>query len=107
MPPPKISVILPTYSRRHVLPRTIASVLAQDEKDFELIIVDDCSTDDTGAYLASLGDPRIAERGEIRAGIVGRAVVDDDQFEIFFVLRQNARNRARQDMPAAIGRQDH
>src|SRR5665213_241842 len=59
MPPPKISVILPTYSRRHVLPRTIASVLAQDEKDFELIIVDDCSTDDTGAYLASLGDPRI------------------------------------------------
>jgi glycosyltransferase involved in cell wall biosynthesis len=59
MPPPKISIILPTYNRRHVLPRTIASVLAQDEKDFELIIVDDCSTDDTGAYLASLGDPRI------------------------------------------------
>jgi GT2 family glycosyltransferase len=41
------------------LPRTIASVLGQDEKDFELIIVDDCSTDDTAAYLASLGDPRI------------------------------------------------
>jgi glycosyltransferase involved in cell wall biosynthesis len=57
--PPKISVILPTYCRRHVLPRTIASVLAQDEQDFELIIVDDCSTDDTGAYLASLSDPRI------------------------------------------------
>ncbi len=59
MPSPKISIILPTYSRRHVLPRTIASVLAQDEKDFELIIVDDCSPDDTGAYLASLSDPRI------------------------------------------------
>lgn len=57
--PPKISVVLPTYSRRHVLPRTIASVLAQDEPDFELIIVDDCSIDDTGAYLASLSDPRI------------------------------------------------
>ena len=56
---PKISVILPTYGRRHVLPRTIASVFAQDEKDFELIVVDDCSKDDTGAYLASLTDPRI------------------------------------------------
>lgn len=56
---PKISVLLPTYSRRRILPRTIASVFAQDEKDFELIIVDDCSVDDTGTYLASLNDPRI------------------------------------------------
>lgn len=56
---PKISVILPTYSRRRVLPRTIASVLAQDETDFELVIVDDCSIDDTRQYLASLTDPRI------------------------------------------------
>jgi glycosyltransferase involved in cell wall biosynthesis len=59
MKSPKISIILPTYSRRHILPRTIASVFAQEEKDFELIIVDDCSVDDTGTYLASLSDPRI------------------------------------------------
>jgi glycosyltransferase involved in cell wall biosynthesis len=59
MPSPKISVILPTYNRRHLLPRTIASVMAQDETDFELIIVDDCSRDDTTVYLASLADPRI------------------------------------------------
>jgi glycosyltransferase involved in cell wall biosynthesis len=56
---PKISVVLPTYGRGHVLPRTIASVLAQDESDFELIVVDDCSVDDTGVYLTSLTDPRI------------------------------------------------
>lgn len=56
---PRISVIVPTYNRRHVLPRTIASVLAQDAADFELIVVDDCSTDDTRAYLQSLTDPRI------------------------------------------------
>jgi glycosyltransferase involved in cell wall biosynthesis len=42
-----------------VLPRTVASVLAQDEADFELIIVDDASTDDTRSYLATLADPRI------------------------------------------------
>lgn|GEM_PF-1154849 len=57
--PPKISVILPTYNRRTILPRTIASVIGQDEPDFELIVIDDCSTDDTAAYLDSLDDPRI------------------------------------------------
>ena len=56
---PKISIILPTYSRRRILERTIASVFAQSEKNFELIVVDDCSTDDTAAYLTSLTDERI------------------------------------------------
>jgi glycosyltransferase involved in cell wall biosynthesis len=59
MMPPKISIILPTYSRRRILPRTIGSVFAQGEKNFELIVVDDCSVDDTSTYLASLNDPRI------------------------------------------------
>jgi glycosyltransferase involved in cell wall biosynthesis len=56
---PKISVIISTYNRRQVLPRAVASVLAQDEQGFELIVVDDGSTDDTQVYLASLKDPRI------------------------------------------------
>ena len=89
---PRISVVVPTYNRRHVLPRTIGSVLAQDEPDFELIVVDDCSTDDTRSYLQSLTDPRIrlvaaARNGgtaaarnlgleEARADIV--ALLDDD-----------------------------
>ena len=59
MSSPKVSILLPTYNRSRILPRTIGSVLAQDEKDFELIVVDDCSIDDTSAYLASLDDPRI------------------------------------------------
>lgn len=59
MTPPKISVVLPTYSRRRILQDAIASVLAQDEQDFELIIVDDCSVDDTQSYLKTLTDPRI------------------------------------------------
>ena len=59
MPSPKISIILPTHNRRRVLERTIASVFAQDEKNFELIVVDDCSTDDTVTYLRSLTDERI------------------------------------------------
>ena len=59
MPSPKVSILLPTYNRRRILPRTIASVFSQDEQDIELIIVDDRSSDETGVYLASLNDPRI------------------------------------------------
>ncbi|MDR3572026.1 MAG: glycosyltransferase family 2 protein, partial [Candidatus Pacebacteria bacterium] len=59
MPSPKISIILPTHNRRRVLERTIASVFAQDEKNFELIVVDDCSTDDTVTFLRSLTYERI------------------------------------------------
>src|SRR5215467_798370 len=54
-----ISVVLTTYDRRHRLPRAIASVLAQDDVRFELIVVDDASRDGTPDYLATLADPRI------------------------------------------------
>src|SRR5216683_243093 len=56
---PDISVVLATYDRRHSLPRAIASVLAQDDARFELIVVDDASRDGTPDYLATLADPRI------------------------------------------------
>src|SRR5215471_4670062 len=54
-----ISVVLATYDRRRTLPRAIASVLAQDDVRFELIVVDDASRDGTSSYLATLTDPRI------------------------------------------------
>jgi glycosyltransferase involved in cell wall biosynthesis len=54
-----ISVVLTTYNRRQSLPRAVGSVLAQEGVDFELIIVDDASTDDTQSYLATLTDPQI------------------------------------------------
>jgi glycosyltransferase involved in cell wall biosynthesis len=56
---PQVSVILPTYNRARTLPRAVASVLAQDMADFELIVVDDGSTDRTAAWLAEQSDPRI------------------------------------------------
>lgn len=54
-----ISVILPTYNREEMLPRSIDSILEQTFQDFELIVVDDASTDDTTAVIDQYDDPRI------------------------------------------------
>ncbi|MDA3883100.1 MAG: glycosyltransferase family 2 protein [Bacteroidales bacterium] len=53
------SIIIPTYNRFHILPRTIASVLAQTYTDWECIIVDDGSTDETKNLIDLYDDPRI------------------------------------------------
>ncbi|HUA33242.1 MAG TPA: glycosyltransferase family 2 protein [Candidatus Binataceae bacterium] len=58
---PQVSVIIPTYNRHAMLREAIASVLAQPDVDFELIIVDDGSTDGTSRLLGELTkrDPRL------------------------------------------------
>ncbi|WKN44445.1 glycosyltransferase family 2 protein [Tunicatimonas pelagia] len=53
------SIIIPTYNRANTLPRAIKSVLAQTYGNFELIIVDDGSTDDTEAVVKNIEDDRI------------------------------------------------
>jgi glycosyltransferase involved in cell wall biosynthesis len=54
MATPLVSVILPTRNRVDFLRGAVASVLRQSERDLELIVVDDASSDDTGTYLAAL-----------------------------------------------------
>jgi glycosyltransferase involved in cell wall biosynthesis len=56
---PVFSVILPTYNRAHILMDAVNSVLAQTLSEFEFLIVDDHSTDDTRAVLARIDDPRV------------------------------------------------
>jgi len=55
----KASVITPTYNRESVIRDTVESVLSQTLKDFELIIIDDCSTDNTLEYLNTIKDSRV------------------------------------------------
>ena len=59
MKKPKISVLLTSYNHAQFIREAIDSVLAQTLADFELIIADDCSTDDSWDIIKSYSDPRI------------------------------------------------
>jgi glycosyltransferase involved in cell wall biosynthesis len=54
-----VSVVLPTYNRAALLGRSIRSVLGQSYVDFELIVVDDGSTDETPRVVADFRDRRV------------------------------------------------
>jgi len=56
---PTVSVVIPTYNRAELLTRAIDSVLAQTYDDFELLVVDDGSTDDTEAVVTAYDDDRV------------------------------------------------
>jgi glycosyltransferase involved in cell wall biosynthesis len=57
---PFFSIIIPTYNRAHTIRRPLDSILAQTFTDWELIIVDDGSTDDTQSVVDSYHDVRIS-----------------------------------------------
>lgn len=56
---PLISVIIPAYNHENFIGPAIESVLAQTVEDFELVIIDDGSTDATAAVIQGYGDPRL------------------------------------------------
>ena len=55
---PKISVLLPVYNAKAFIAESIQSILDQTEPDFELLIVDDCSTDGSIEIIDSFKDPK-------------------------------------------------
>ena len=77
---PKVSVVIPTYNRAQVVWLAIRSVAVQTFPDWELIVVDDGSADDTERIVQAFRDPRIRyirqdrNRGQSAAQITGIAV---------------------------------
>ena len=114
---PKVSVIVPTHNRANVLPRAVNSVLAQTFTDFEVLVVDDCSTDDTARVMADLElvDPRIrgfrhglnrgsaATRNTGIANAVGEylAFLDDD--DEFLPKKLEKQVQVLDDAPSDVG----
>jgi len=68
---PDVSVIVPTYNRRAMVREAVASVLAQRDAHFELIVVDDGSTDGTSEMLSGLSRVTV-ERTERRGPAAAR-----------------------------------
>lgn len=56
---PPLTVALLTYNRLHYFKESIAAILNQSYTYFELLVLDNCSTDGTGEFVLSLKDPRI------------------------------------------------
>lgn len=56
---PQVSVIIPTYNRAETIEAAVRSVLQQTFQDFEVLVVDDASTDDTVARLSKIEDARL------------------------------------------------
>ena len=113
--PPTVSVIIPVYNRAHLLSRTLDSVLAQTFPDFEVLIVDDCSSDDPASVVEQYRDPRLmylrqsANRGvaaarnrglrEARAPFVAFLDDDDEWFPEKLSLQVDLFSR----LPADVG----
>lgn len=98
-----VSIIIPTYNRSWGLAHAMRSVLAQTYQNYELLVVDDCSQDDTPAVVASFSDERISYyRQPVNVGMVknwgevlrlahGELIVflsDDDQLRPEFVANR-------------------
>jgi len=69
--PVKVSIVLPTYNQRMFLAKAIESILNQTFANFELIVVNDGSTDDTANFLATVKHPKLRVISQANQGLPG------------------------------------
>jgi len=68
---PKVSVVIPAYNAMSYLPKTVESVLRQTFTDFEVLIIDDGSSDNIGQWFSQLTDPRLKLISQENQGVSG------------------------------------
>ena len=71
---PLVSIVIPARNEARIIERSVRAFLAQDYDDFEVIVVNDRSTDATGEILHSFTDPRLTviDGSETPAGWLGK-----------------------------------
>ena len=70
--PVEVTVAIPTYNRKDLLRATIETVLEQQDVSFEVIVLDNASTDGTPEFVESMHDPRISvKRAPTNTGLIG------------------------------------
>ena len=99
---PRVSVLLPVRNGMPWLPEAMASILAQTWTDFELLAIEDGSTDGTGAYLRGLTDPRLRVIATGGLGIAGALNAGLAHARGEYVARHDADDRSR---PTRFARQ--
>jgi len=89
--PPRVSIILPAYNAEYSIRASIESILRQTFKDFELIIVNDGSTDKTKRIIKDFDDPRIVfiDQKENK-GLVNALNIGIDSATGIYIARQDA-----------------
>lgn len=87
---PEISFLLPVYNGARFLAETLDSLLAQDHPDFDIVIVDDGSTDATPEIIAQFPDPRIRTIRQDNAGLVEALNTGLGVLDCTFVARIDA-----------------
>jgi glycosyltransferase involved in cell wall biosynthesis len=66
---PVISVVIPLYNKEETIENTVSSVLQQQYKNFELLIIDDGSTDNSVKLLSQITDPRLIVISKANGGV--------------------------------------
>jgi glycosyltransferase involved in cell wall biosynthesis len=100
---PKLSVVLPAFNAEKTIGRAIESVLQQKYYDFELIVIDDGSTDETGRRIEAFRDARIrVHRFEKNKGLIAGLNKGLELARGHYIARQDADD---QSVPQRFARQ--
>jgi len=102
---PEVSVLLPVFNGEAYVAQAVASVLGQTWSDFELIVIDDGSTDSTPDVLATLKDERLVVCRQANAGVAGALAAAAQRARGRYLARMDSDDES---LPCRLERQvDH